>query len=717
MGSITIVDGNTNLPQTAQNQGALEIRNGAVIENANNAISTNGGIIQAENATFKNNRKSVEFLEYQGGGGISSIPQNVSYFKNCTFVQDTTNQFTSDPLPHITMCEVTGVKIRGCTFENSLPNMYDNRKAIFTLDAGYTIDDNCTYFSFTQCACTGTSTPSVFNGFDRAIESTNSTKQYAIRIERNHFDNNRTGIFLKGKNSFRITDVNMSLNHKFDSNLSIGIHLQTCTNYKIEGNEIYSNGSDYPKGIYVTAAGSDENTIYRNSIHNTFHGVYVGSNCHSVAANQKSFPLTGLQLKCNDFIYNHNDIHICPDATFRATQGSISKGADNLFSPNATYNFYLENKNCTVDYYYDPNVSRKYPDSITNNIAPLYAGASTCVNTVCQETMIKKETKGDAMPEIDPHLFFETYKELNQHFTEMMRVFYEKGYDKILNDYYNGVIENEELLHQAKEYHAEILEVTENMSELSRIALFHLKTDSLIDLNQIRDWYDEIYTLSAKYSLAETYYQLEKYEEGFNTLALIPKKYNLNEEEMMEHNNYVSLYDFKNKIRESGRNISELNEAEIEQLVQFAKTSNGLSSVLAQGTLCFFYDICLEEEDAEGGKQKAESNDEMMMSPPLAGELKGVENDEMMNQSVCEKLLENITVAPNPTTGELKIESGKLKIESVEVFDIYGKNQTNFQFSTFNFQLKIDISNLSAGLYFVKIKTSVGEVVKKVVKQ
>jgi len=71
------VGGNGTLPQTAQNQGILEIKNGAVIENAKNAITTysldangnhnwdsHGGIILAENSTFKNNRRSVEYMSY-----------------------------------------------------------------------------------------------------------------------------------------------------------------------------------------------------------------------------------------------------------------------------------------------------------------------------------------------------------------------------------------------------------------------------------------------------------------------------------------------------------------------------------------------------------------------------------------------------------------------------------------------------------------------------
>jgi len=71
-----------------------------------------------------------------------------------------------------------------------------------------------------------------------------------------------------------------------------------------------------------------------------------------------------------------------------------------------------------------------------------------------------------------------------------------------------------------------------------------------------------------------------------------------------------------------------------------------------------------------------------------------------------------ITVFPTPTTGELQIISYELRIINVEVFDIYGRNKK----AESRMQNEIDISGLSAGIYFVKITTEQGEVVKKVVK-
>ena len=74
--------------------------------------------------------------------------------------------------------------------------------------------------------------------------------------------------------------------------------------------------------------------------------------------------------------------------------------------------------------------------------------------------------------------------------------------------------------------------------------------------------------------------------------------------------------------------------------------------------------------------------------------------------------LNDISIYPNPTTGELRIENGELIIKNVELFDMHGKKILNSQLSTLN---SLDISHLSAGMYFVRITTEKGVVTKKIV--
>ena len=71
-----------------------------------------------------------------------------------------------------------------------------------------------------------------------------------------------------------------------------------------------------------------------------------------------------------------------------------------------------------------------------------------------------------------------------------------------------------------------------------------------------------------------------------------------------------------------------------------------------------------------------------------------------------------VNIYPNPTNGELKIESGELRIEDIVIYDVFGKMQKIEKSKN-----AIDISHLSTGIYFVKIRTEAGEVVKKVLKE
>ena len=89
-----------------------------------------------------------------------------------------------------------------------------------------------------------------------------------------------------------------------------------------------------------------------------------------------------------------------------------------------------------------------------------------------------------------------------------------------------------------------------------------------------------------------------------------------------------------------------------------------------------------------------------------------------------------LTIYPNPTTGELTISpagGGKgveqLTINNIEIFDIYGKSHLSLVtrhetlVTRHSSLVTLNISHLSAGLYFVKISTEAGMIVKKVVKQ
>ena len=74
----------------------------------------------------------------------------------------------------------------------------------------------------------------------------------------------------------------------------------------------------------------------------------------------------------------------------------------------------------------------------------------------------------------------------------------------------------------------------------------------------------------------------------------------------------------------------------------------------------------------------------------------------------------SFNIYPNPVSDKLYIET-EVEIEEVSIFDIYGRRQ---ELSAVSHQPSaIDVSGLNSGVYFVKVVTSEGETVKRIVKK
>ena len=90
---------------------------------------------------------------------------------------------------------------------------------------------------------------------------------------------------------------------------------------------------------------------------------------------------------------------------------------------------------------------------------------------------------------------------------------------------------------------------------------------------------------------------------------------------------------------------------------------------------------------------------------------------------------QSITVYPNPTSGELTIDNGQLTIKGIEIYDVYGRKALAKFPSVIGNAVRnpehygqqadgvvINVSHLTNGIYFIKIDTEQGSVMKKLVK-
>ena len=76
---------------------------------------------------------------------------------------------------------------------------------------------------------------------------------------------------------------------------------------------------------------------------------------------------------------------------------------------------------------------------------------------------------------------------------------------------------------------------------------------------------------------------------------------------------------------------------------------------------------------------------------------------------------DNIKLHPNPVNDNLYIETTTQAL-SIEIYDIYGRRQIAETPSRQD-NLSIDLTDLNSGIYFVKVVTNEGEIVKRIIKQ
>jgi hypothetical protein len=80
--------------------------------------------------------------------------------------------------------------------------------------------------------------------------------------------------------------------------------------------------------------------------------------------------------------------------------------------------------------------------------------------------------------------------------------------------------------------------------------------------------------------------------------------------------------------------------------------------------------------------------------------------------------LNNVWVYPNPSNGIFNIALGTIQPTQIVAYDLTGKIvYDKKEITVTNFETKIDLSNVSPGIYFVKISNNDQITVKRIIKE
>ncbi|MDX9905691.1 MAG: T9SS type A sorting domain-containing protein [Bacteroidales bacterium] len=341
------VHGQPLFRQTPEYQGLIDIKNGGTIEFAKTAIITGkkdngiiingfeGGIIIAENATFRDNEIDIEMLPYRDNVIVPPFTwPNQSRFKECAFITDAVLYEYSYPSAHIRLDGIYGLQITSCEFKNDVG--FEKWTVNYLGTGIYSF--NSTFLLKRACSLPIPPCPEEylipcrFEGLNYGIRAFNWSEIYNLSINKVDFVNNLVGIYLSGVNQAEITrnTFNCITNIVGDYNGSFlgGIYLDDCTGYKVEENSINGPQSIPPHyevksiGIYVKNSGVDDNEIYNN----TFRNQYIAIQAEGINRGDR----TGLCLKCNKLIANKNDFVVSPDQRIQSLSWGI-KGLQGTF--------------------------------------------------------------------------------------------------------------------------------------------------------------------------------------------------------------------------------------------------------------------------------------------------------------------------------------------------------------------------------------------------
>lgn len=400
--------GNSQATQLTSNQGFLQLKNGAIIENARTAIrvwkpndwNSTGGIVLAYNSTFKNNWRSVEYISYHNFNLSNTELINRGLFSNCEFIwdDDYENISGTDINPAITMYDIYGVRIQGCDFIDSrtyITNYNDRPIGILSVDAGYRVIGRnlnigvpSNHIEYDE---TGYDVGQFIN-LREGIRATNSNSQAHVIVDHCKFLNSNFGVILRGVDNSMITRnlFNYTAGHTNDITSMLQLGIIQATDYTVEGNHFMNevNGASVVGGL-MSNTGIEQNEIYKNKYDGVYTGNFaIGKNTNDLSGVNSA---SGLQWKCNEynnFIYDQYVTSIFSNEGdgngIRLKQGVHNEPAGNIFtagfdSQQSEFHFATNDQDNLI--YYAFNNQPEIPTEISGNVGVLIVNL---INNECE---------------------------------------------------------------------------------------------------------------------------------------------------------------------------------------------------------------------------------------------------------------------------------------------------------------------------------------------
>ena len=130
--------------------------------------------------------------------------------------------------------------------------------------------------------------------------------------------------------------------------------------------------------------------------------------------------------------------------------------------------------------------------------------------------------------------------------------------------------------------------------------------DTVADYVELRNWLDNLGGITSDRQIISSYISEENFTDAFTLANMLPQLYNLQGNELTEHNYYIDMLNLHQTLYQEGRNTFQLDSTEKADLVFIAANSTGVAGAQAksilEGVYNEYYVNCPEADGTAGYK-------------------------------------------------------------------------------------------------------------------
>lgn len=539
--------GNTSQHQFSVNnaylQGCLELKNGAIIENAICAVKldrTNyrcyaGGIIHATDAVFRNNAMAVDAPHsYTNINPVSGAEEDYNgKFENCTFTINDDYPGTETFNKHVNMSSVNGITFKGCVFDvnQNITGVSPECMGICANNAGFKVIANCQDGIILPCPDYGLIRSTFTNFYNGIYSSFIGSNSRSLRVENAVFANNTIGIYADNigfativGNEFNIPDI---------AECNYGIYANNIMDFCIEENA-FSNESDNCSndilgiGIFNSASVND---IYLNTLTNLTCG-NLACGVNNITLGNNVF--AGLTYTCNHNVGNDGDFCVLRQnhhGGIDMSQGSELLPAGNTFS-GSIYHFYNDG-DYDIYYYHNSTNAYEIPDP-----------------TKTKHVNLRPVTYFNAC---------------NSHY----------GRDG------GGVLKSPKEIAELEKIYKTSDDPRERYRAAGDIVRSYIH-DTVVNYAELRTWLGNMHNINADRMIVASFIQEGDFANALKLASALPAVYGLQGNGLTDHNDYMRLLYLYQNLYNSNRTIFEMTSVESTMVDDIAQNGVGNSKSIAR---------------------------------------------------------------------------------------------------------------------------------------